>query len=67
MALFSIYSFTGKDREKLATEQNRFPIYSGDNVIFAGKLEVGSGVNGITQENLIESFRLIGTDWKQEG
>ena len=67
VALFSIYSFTGKDREKLATEQNRFPIYSGDNVIFAGKLEVGSGVNGITQESLIESFRLIGTDWKQEG
>ena len=67
VALFSIYSFTGKDREKLATEQNRFPIYSGDNVIFAGKLEVGSGVNGITQENLTESFRLIGTDWKQEG
>ena len=66
-ALFSIYSFTGKDREKLAAEQNRFPIYSGDNVIYAGKLEIGSGVNGITQEGLIESFRLIGTDWKQEG
>lgn len=65
--IFSIYSFTGKDREKLATENNRFPIYSGDNVIFAGKLEVGSGVNGITQESITEAFRLIGTDWKQEG
>ena len=65
--IFSIYSFTGKDREKLAAEQNRFPIYIGDNVIYSGKLEVGSGVNGITQEGLTESFRLIGTDWKQEG
>ncbi len=66
-AVFSVYSFTGKDREKLATENNRFPLYRGDNVIFAGKLEVGSGMNGITQESLTNAFRLIGADWKQEG
>lgn len=66
-AVFSVYSFTGKDREKMATENNRFPLYRGDNVIFAGKLEVGSGVNGITQESLTNAFHLIGADWKQEG
>ena len=33
----------------------------------AGKLEVGSGVYGITQESLTQDFSLIGVDWKQEG
>ncbi len=65
--LFTIYSFTGKERENLATENNRFPLYRGENVIFAGKLEVGSGTYGITQETLTRDFCLIGVDWKQEG
>lgn len=65
--LFTVYSFTGKEREELATENNRFPLYRGENVVFAGKLEVGSGVYGITQESLTQDFSLIGVDWKQEG
>lgn len=65
--LFTVSSFTGKDREELATENNRFPLYRGENVVFAGKLEVGSGIYGITQETLTRDFCLIGVDWKQEG
>jgi hypothetical protein len=65
--LFTVYSFTGKDREQLATDSNRFPLYRGENVVYAGKLEVGSGIYGITQESLTKDFCLIGVDWKQEG
>ena len=65
--LFTVYSFTGKDREQLSTDNNRFPLYRGENVVYAGKLEVGSGIYGITQESLTKDFSLIGVDWKQEG
>lgn len=65
--LFTICAFTGKDREQRATENNRFPLYRSENVVYSGRLEVGSGTYGITQESLTRDFCLIGVDWKQEG
>ena len=65
--LFTIFSFTGKDREQQATQENRFPLYRSENVVYSGKLGIGSGVYGITQESLTKDFCLIGVDWKQEG
>lgn len=58
-ALFSLYTFTGKDRDEQADAGNRFALYRGESVVYAAKLEVASGMYGVTEDYLIESFRLI--------
>ena len=62
--VFTVYSLTGSDRDTQATEPNLFTLYRTEGVVYAAKLEKASGVYGITQEQLINSFRLIHQDWK---
>lgn len=64
MAVFTVYSMTGRDRDIQAGTQNRFALYRGENTVFAGKLEAASAINGITEEYLVKSFRLIRQDTK---
>lgn len=63
-AIFSIHALTGSDREAQAVEHNRFVLYRAEGVVYAAKLEGASASFGITQEDLINSFHLIQTDWK---
>lgn len=62
--VFTIHAFTGKDRDMQASEQNRFPLYSGQDVVFAGKMESGSAIYGMTESYLRENFHLIRQEWK---
>ena len=62
--LFTVFALTGKDRDEQAARDNRFPVYRGDKVLYAAKLEAASASCGITQESLVASFRLIRQDWK---
>lgn len=61
--LFSVYSFTGKDRDSQAGTENRFALYRGESVVYAAKLESTSALYGITEEYLISRFHLIRRDW----
>lgn len=61
--VFSLYTFTGRDRDILAAEQNRFALYRGEDVVFAAKLESGSAIYGITESYLQANFHLIRQDW----
>lgn len=63
-ALFTIYALTGSDRETQATEERRFALHRTEGVVYAGKLESGAESFGITEEILINSFRLIYQDWE---
>ena len=62
--IFSIFVFTGQNREEQAVQDNRFVVYKNESVIYAARLEVASGALCITQNDLIESFCLIRQDWK---
>lgn len=62
--VFRISALTGDDRDTAAVENNRFVLHRTDSVIYTGKLEGASASYGITEENLISSFRLIQQDWK---
>ena len=62
--VFSIYALTGSDQDAQAKEQNLFTLHRTEGVIYAAKLEMASGIYEITEEQLINSFRLIHQDWK---
>ena len=62
--VFTVYSLTGKDRDMQAQAQNRFPLYRGEDVVYAAKLESGSAIYGMTETYLRENFHLIRQDWK---
>lgn len=60
---FTVYVFTGEDREELSVRDNRFVLYRGKDTVYAAYLEVASASCGITQDSLIRSFHLIQQDW----
>lgn len=62
--VFTVFSLTGKDRDMQAQAQNRFPLYRGEDVVYAAKLESGSAIYGVTENYLRENFHLIRQDWK---
>ena len=62
--VFTVYTLTGKDRDIQAQEQNRFPLYRGEDVVYAAKLESGSAIYGMTESYLRSNFHLIRQDWK---
>lgn len=63
-ALFRIYVFTGSDRDKVAVQDGRFALYRAEGVAYAAKLETGAADYHITEDSLIQSFRLIRQDWQ---
>ena len=63
-AVFRIYALTGDSREAVAVEMGCSVLYKGDTVLYAAKLEAASGAYGITEDNLINAFRLIQQDWR---
>ena len=62
--VFTVYSLTEKDRDIQAQAQNRFPLYRGEDVVYAAKLESGSAIYGMTENYLRSNFHLIRQDWK---
>ena len=61
--VFTVYALTGQDRETDAVEDGKFVLYRTEGVVYAGKLTADAGNYGITQDYLIDAFRLIQQDW----
>lgn len=64
LPVFNIYLLTGADRDTQAVEDDRFVLYKTDTVIYAAKLECGAENYRISEESLINSFRMIRQDWR---
>ena len=62
--IFTVYAFTGQERETLSTEEERFVLMKTETVIYAARLEGKAEELGITRDTVINSFRLIQQDWK---
>ena len=61
--IFSVYVFSGQDREEQAIANNRFLLHKSENTVYAARMEVASGALEITQDDLIKSFHLIYQAW----
>ena len=64
LPVFSVYVLTGSEQGTQSIAQNRFILHQGDGVVYACKLGMASGIYGITDDQLINSFHLIYQDWK---
>lgn len=62
--LFTLYVFTGSSRDEDTTKDGRFALHRSEGVAYAAKLAAGAAEYEITEEYLIESFRLIRQDWQ---
>lgn len=61
--IFTVFALTGQNRDADAVEDGRFVLQRTDRVVYAGLLEADAADYGITQNNLINDFRLIQKDW----
>ncbi|MBR4990549.1 MAG: hypothetical protein IKY96_05230 [Oscillospiraceae bacterium] len=64
MPLFTVYALTGSDRENQATQDGRFLLSAGADVIYAARLEEDCAKLDIDEEYLIQNFHLIHQEWK---
>ena len=62
--LFTLYAFTGQDREEMAVKNNRFVVFKDESTVYAAYLDVASAAYSITPEELVDSFHLIRQEWK---
>ena len=62
--LFSVIALTGQNREVDATSGGRFALLRADGVVYAAILGRDAQIYDITEEQIINSFRLIQSDWK---
>ena len=62
--LFSVFVFTGQNRDEQAQLEQRFILHSTDTVTYAASLETAAGEYGITQSRITQAFHLIQQDWK---
>lgn len=62
--LFSVMALTGQNREEDATTGGRFALLRAEGVVYAGQLGENAQDYDLTQEKIINSFRLIQSDWK---
>lgn len=62
--LFTLFVFTDSHRDEDAVAQGRFALYRAEGVAYAAKLEPAAEEYGITQESLIEDFRIVRQDWR---
>lgn len=63
-SLFTLYVFTDSTRDEDAVKDGRFVLYRAEGVAYAASLEAGAAEYEITEEHLIECFRLIRQDWQ---
>ena len=62
--LFTLYVFTGSTRDEEAVRDGRFALYRAEGVAYSASLAEGSAEHNITEDYLIDSFRLIRQDWQ---
>ena len=62
--LFTLYVFTGSNRDEDAVKEGRFALYRAEGVAYSASLAEASAEYEITEDYLIDSFRLIRQDWQ---
>ncbi len=62
--IFTIYAFTGDDRESLAIADGRFVLARTDEVIYAAAMGSGTLARQLDQQTMISYFNFIREDWK---
>jgi len=62
--LFTLYVFTGSTRDEEAVKDGRFALYRAEGVAYSASLGEGAAGYAITEDYLINSFRLIRQDWQ---
>lgn len=61
--LFTLYVFTGSSRDEDAVRDGRFALYRAEGVAYAAELDASAAAQyAITEDHLIDSFRLIQQD-----
>ena len=63
-SLFTLYVFTGSNRDEEAVKDGRFALYRAEGVAYAASLNAAAVEYDITEDYLIECFRLIRQDWQ---
>lgn len=63
-SLFTLYVFTGSNRDEEAVKDGRFALYRAEGVAYAASLNVAAVEYDITEDYLKESFRLVRQDWQ---
>lgn len=61
--IFTIYPFTGEDRDALAVEDGRFLLKGKGDVSYAASLGTSAEAKTLTEEALREMFNFIWVDW----
>ena len=62
--LFTLYVFTGSARDEEAVKNGRFALYRSEGIAYAASLSEAAAEYAITEDYLIDSFRLIRQDWQ---
>ena len=62
--LFTLYVFTGSARDEEAVQEGRFALYRSEGIAYAASLAEAAAKYAITEDYLINSFRLIRQDWQ---
>ena len=62
--LLTVYAFTGQNREESGLSDGRFVLHKTESIVYAATLDAQAEALGLTQENIVYSFRLIQKDWK---
>ena len=62
--LFTLYVFTGSNRDEESVKDGRFPLYRAEGVAYSASLEEAASAYDITEDYLINSFRLIRQNWQ---
>lgn len=62
--LFTLYVFTGTNRDEDAASEGRFALYRTEGVAYSAKLAEAAPEYNITEKYLTECFRLIRQDWQ---
>lgn len=62
--LFTLYVFTGSNRDEDAVKDGRFALYRAEGVAYSASLAEAASMYDITEDYLIDSFRLIHQDWQ---
>lgn len=61
--IFTIYAFSGEDRNRLAAEDGRFILSEKGDVTYAARLGTSRYARGLTEESLKGMFNYIHVDW----
>lgn len=62
--LFTVYVLTGASRDEDAVKDGRFALYRTEGIAYSAKMSEEARDYGVTEEYLIECFRLIRQDWQ---